>query len=153
MNLSSKPYLIRALNEWIVDNGWVPHLLVDAKVSGVQVPDEHIGVDGHIVLNISPDATRGLLISNDRIIFTTRFSGVSYQIFLPPVAVRAIYAKENGEGMVFPEETFDEEEYRDGAAQQKVTQQHPISPLEQKPAAVKQPSKPKNQRPKLTVVK
>lgn len=104
MATSSRPYLIRALYEWIVDNGWVPHLLVDAQVKSVQVPEQYVGNDGRIVLNISPDATRGLLIGNDRIVFTTRFSGVSYQVFVPPAAVKAIYAKENGEGMAFPEE-------------------------------------------------
>lgn len=104
MATSSRPYLIRGLYEWIVDNGWVPHLLVDTRVKNVQVPEEYVSDDGRIILNISPDATRGLLIGNDRIIFTTRFAGVSYQVCLPPSAVKAIYAKENGEGMVFPEE-------------------------------------------------
>lgn len=107
--ISSRPYLIRALYEWIVDNEWVPHLLVDAQKKDVQVPEQFINQDGRIVLNISPEATRGLLIGNDRIIFTTRFSGVSYQVCVPPSAVKAIYAKENGEGMVFPdEEEWDE---------------------------------------------
>ena len=109
MTRSSRPYLIRALHEWIVDNGWVPHLLVDAREKNVQVPEQYVGADGRIVLNISPDATRGLLLSNDRIVFTTRFAGVSYQVFIPPLAVKAIYAKENGEGMAFPEEEFEEE--------------------------------------------
>ncbi len=105
---SSRPYLIRALYEWIVDNGWVPHILVDARAKNLQVPEQYVGSDGRIVLNISPDATRGLLIGNDRIVFTTRFSGVSYQVCVPPFAVKAIYAKENGEGMAFPEEEEEE---------------------------------------------
>lgn len=104
MATSSRPYLIRALYEWIIDNEWTPHLLVDAQAKNVQVPDQYVGNDGRIVLNVSPEATRGLLIANDRIIFTTRFSGVSYQVFVPPYAVKAIYAKENGEGMAFPED-------------------------------------------------
>ena len=111
MAVSSRPYLIRALYEWIVDNAWVPHIVVDAKMQHVQVPDQYVAEDGNIILNISPDATRGLLIGNDRIVFTTRFSGVSYQVCVPPFAVKAIYAKENGEGMTFPEEDisrFDE---------------------------------------------
>ncbi|WP_162147866.1 ClpXP protease specificity-enhancing factor [Legionella oakridgensis] len=100
---SSKPYLIRGIYEWIVDNDLTPYLLVNAEASGVQVPQEHV-TGGRIVLNISPKACRGLHLENDRILFTARFSGQSTQIFLPPGAVLAIYAKENGRGMEFSEE-------------------------------------------------
>ncbi len=108
MTISNRPYLIRALHEWIVDNGWIPHILVDANKKNVQIPEQYVGQDGHIVLNISPDATRGLFMGNDRIVFTTRFSGVSCQVCVPPSAVKAIYAKENGEGMTFSEEYNDD---------------------------------------------
>ena len=104
---SNKPYLIRAAYDWIVDNELTPYILVNAAYTGVQVPQEHINHD-RIVLNISPAATRGLLLENDRIIFTARFSGKTEQIFVPPGAVLEIYAKENGRGIAFAIE--DEEE-------------------------------------------
>ena len=107
MAKSNRPYLIRALYEWIVDNEWTPHILVDTHVKHVQVPEQYIEKDGSIILNISPEATRGLLLGNDRIVFTTRFSGISYQVCVPPFAVKAIYAKESGEGMTFPEEDIE----------------------------------------------
>jgi len=100
---SNKPYLIRAIYDWIVDNELTPYLLVNANASGVQVPMEHAS-DGRIVLNISPTACRGLHLENDKILFTARFSGQATQILLHPGAVLAIYAKENGEGMRFAEE-------------------------------------------------
>ena len=100
---SNKPYFIRALYDWIVDNDFTPYLLVDALYPGVEVPQEFVN-DGRIVLNISPKACRGLHIENDRIVFTARFSGVATQIFLTPEAVLAIYTKENGRGMEFGEE-------------------------------------------------
>lgn len=100
---SSKPYLIRGLYDWIVENDLTPYLLVNAFSSGVQVPQEHV-VDGRIVLNVSPKACRGLHLENDRIVFTARFSGQATQIVVPPSAVLAIYAKENGRGMEFEEE-------------------------------------------------
>lgn len=97
---SNKPYLIRAAYDWIVDNELTPYVLVNAAYLGVQVPLEHVNQD-RIVLNISPAATRGLLLENDRIIFTARFSGKTEQIFVPPAAVLEIYAKENGRGIAF----------------------------------------------------
>ncbi|WP_058533314.1 ClpXP protease specificity-enhancing factor [Legionella saoudiensis] len=97
---SNKPYLIRAFYDWIVDNGLTPYVLVNTAYAGVQVPHEHI-VEARIVLNISPAATRGLLLENDRIVFTARFSGKTEQIFVPPSAVLEIYAKENGRGIAF----------------------------------------------------
>lgn len=97
---SNKPYLIRAFYDWIVDNELTPYILVHAEYVGVQVPQEHV-VEARIVLNISPSATRGLLLENDRIVFTARFSGKTEQIFVPPAAVLEIYAKENGRGIAF----------------------------------------------------
>ncbi|MBS0358908.1 MAG: ClpXP protease specificity-enhancing factor [Proteobacteria bacterium] len=99
----SRPYLIRALYQWIVDNELTPYIVVDAHAKGVQVPEEFIE-GGKIVLNISPTACRGLHLEIDRIIFSARFSGIAQQIFVPPSAVQAIYAKENGRGMMFSEE-------------------------------------------------
>lgn len=100
---SNKPYLIRAFYDWIVDNQLTPYILVDASYPNVQVPPEHIRNE-RIVLNISPAATRGLLLENDRIVFTARFSGNTEQIFVSPGAVLEIYAKENGRGIAFPSE-------------------------------------------------
>lgn len=104
---SNKPYLIRSFYDWIVDNGLTPYILVDAGFPGTQVPAEHVR-QGRIVLNISPSATRGLLLENDRIVFTARFSGQAQQIFLAPNAVLEIYAKENGRGIAFAIEEEEE---------------------------------------------
>lgn len=97
---SIKPYLIRAAYDWIVDNELTPYILVNTDYFGVQVPQQHI-VESRIVLNISPAATRGLLLENDRINFTARFSGKAEQISVPPGAILEIYAKENGRGIPF----------------------------------------------------
>ena len=104
---SNKPYLIRSFYDWIVDNQKTPYILVDATYPGIQVPKEHIR-HGRIVLNISPMATRGLLLENDRIVFTARFSGQTEQIFVAPNSVLEIYAKENGRGIAFTIEEGDE---------------------------------------------
>lgn len=100
---SNRPYLLRALNEWIVDNEMTPHLLIDADYPGTSVPQEFIQ-DGKIVLNISLTAVTNLLIDNESVSFSARFAGVSTHIYLPVGAVTAIYAKENGHGMIFPED-------------------------------------------------
>ena len=97
---SNKPYLLRALNEWILDNGQTPHVIVDINAEGVDVPDQAIQ-DGKLVLNIAPQATRDLEISNEFISFQARFAGAPHDIFLPIDAVMAIYARENGQGMMF----------------------------------------------------
>ncbi len=100
---SNKPYLIRAMYDWIVDNNLTPYILVNADFPGVEVPQDYVNA-GRIILNISPKSCRGLHLDNDRILFTTRFSGQTMQLFLHPHAVLAIYAKENGRGMEFGEE-------------------------------------------------
>lgn len=104
---SSVPYLIRAINEWILDNGCTPYMIVDATVEEVSVPLEHVK-DGQIVLNISPKAIRDLSISDDYVMFSGRFSGVAYEICAPIGAVMGIIAKENGEGMWFPRDEKDD---------------------------------------------
>lgn len=101
--MSSRPYLVRAFNEWILDNGCTPYIVVDASVQGVQVPTEHVA-NGQIVLNITPGAVEGLLIGNSVLEFSARFGGVPMQVVIPLRAVIAIYAKENGQGMVFGSE-------------------------------------------------
>ena len=99
---SNRPYLLRGLHEWILDNDLSPHILVDANAAGVQVPTQYVK-DGKIVLNISPESIKGLNIGNDEIGFSARFGGNPYDISVPVIAVLAIYAKENGKGMIFPE--------------------------------------------------
>lgn len=100
---SSRPYLIRSLYQWIVDNGVTPYVLVDALVDGVDVPEQHIQ-DDKIVLNIAPMAVQGLTLGDDAISFSARFSGKSLNLLVPTEAVLAIYARENGQGMMFNEE-------------------------------------------------
>lgn len=103
-----KPYLIRSIYEWITDNDLTPHLLVNAEYPGVNLPLEFVE-DGRIVLNIRPQAVQGLALGNDEIEFNARFSGKPMRINAPVPAVLAIYAKENGRGMVFdPEEPDDD---------------------------------------------
>jgi len=97
---SSRPYLVRALYEWIVDNDCTPHLLVNADHAGVQVPDGFAS-DGQIVLNVAPSAVRQLKMDNQAISFEGRFGGVPHSLHVPAAAVMAIYARENGQGMVF----------------------------------------------------
>lgn len=100
---SRRPYLIRAMFEWAVDNGLTPHLMVSAGAAGVEVPQQY-AQDGKITLNISPQAAQGLSIGNDMIVFSARFGGRPWQVRVPPAAVLAVYARENGEGVVFGEE-------------------------------------------------
>ncbi|MCK9607350.1 MAG: ClpXP protease specificity-enhancing factor [Methylomonas sp.] len=103
-----KPYLIRSIYEWITDNNLTPHLLVNAEFPGVNLPTNFIE-NGRIVLNIRPEAIQGLVLGNDEIQFNARFSGKPMRINAPTEAILAIYAKENGRGMVFdPEESDDD---------------------------------------------
>ncbi|VAW65787.1 Stringent starvation protein B, partial [hydrothermal vent metagenome] len=100
---SSRPYLIRALYQWIIDNGTTPYILVDALIEGVDVPQQHIQ-DDKVVLNLAPMAIQGLVLGDDAISFSARFSGQSVDLLVPTQAVLAIYARENGQGMMFNEE-------------------------------------------------
>lgn len=100
---SHRPYLLRALYEWIADNGMTPHLLVDATAAGVRVPP-HTIKDGRVVLNIADRAVAKLEMDNDSVRFTARFGGVSQAVVVPIAAVLAIYARETGQGMALPED-------------------------------------------------
>lgn len=100
---TNRPYLLRALYEWITDNGLTPHVLVDAEHEGVDVP-AHTVQKGKVVLNIAAGATEQLLLDNDVIRFRARFSGKPYPINVPMNAVIAIYARENGQGMMFAQD-------------------------------------------------
>lgn len=98
-----KPYMLHALYAWMTDNGWTPHLVVDAARRGVIVPQEYVNED-KIVLNISKRAVRDLRIEMHQATFSTRFRGVAHEIILPMAAILAVYAEENGQGLTFPSE-------------------------------------------------
>lgn len=100
---SNRPYLIRAMHEWIGDNGMTPYLLVDAASPGVQVPAQAIK-DGRVVLNVAGRAVANLELGNDWIRFKARFAGVGHEVEVPIPAVQAIYAQESGQGMMLPQE-------------------------------------------------
>ena len=100
---SSRPYLVRAVYEWITDNSLTPQLVVNADFDGVQVPRQFV-TDGQIVLNISDRAVQSLVLGTERIEFSARFGGVVFQVSLPVSSVLAVIARENGAGMSFPEE-------------------------------------------------
>ena len=100
---SHRPYLLRALYEWIADNGMTPHILVDARRAGVRVP-AHAVQDGRVVLNIADRAVARLEMDNDSVRFSARFGGVSQSVVVPIAAVLAVYARETGQGMALPED-------------------------------------------------
>src|SRR5512134_1609277 len=133
--ISTKPYLIRAIHEWCADCGYTPYISVKVD-SRTRVPAEFVR-DGEIVLNLSADATRNLTIGNDLIQFSARFSGVSRECSVPVAAVAAVFAKENGQGMLFPMEAE--------ASQTGAQSEPPASPDGGAPAP--------GGRPKLQVIK
>ena len=140
----SRPYLMRALNEWILNNDCTPFVLVDAGLPGVHVPEDYVS-NGQIVLNISPGAVQALYIDDDGLSFNARFGGVPIDVYVPMVAILAIYAKENGQGMVFGEEA--------GAPD---PNKPPKKVIKSVSKGSEVPSKPKldiKPRPALTVVK
>lgn len=132
---SSRPYLIRSLYEWILDNQCTPYALVNARYPDTVVPEAFVEA-GQIVLNLSPNAIRHLEMDNEKICFDGRFGGVAQQVWLPAQAVMAIYARENGQGMVFEVEPA------------------PVPPSSEEGAAPnKGPAGAKPARPALKVVK
>lgn len=98
-----RPYLLRAVHEWALDNGYTPHVLVDAAVEGVIVPNAYVR-DGRITLNIHPQAVHQLDLGNDRVSFFARFGGQSLGVDIPIHAVLAVFARENGRGVFFQDE-------------------------------------------------
>lgn len=119
--ISTRPYLLRAINEWVLDNGMTPYLLVDTIMEGIHVPQDYIQ-NNQIILNIHPDAVHHLLIDNEAITFSARFNGKSHQIYVPINSVTAIYAKETGKGLVFPE--IEDEEKSENSTIKKSTRPH-----------------------------
>ncbi|MBT5218287.1 MAG: ClpXP protease specificity-enhancing factor [Woeseia sp.] len=97
---SKRPYLLRAMHEWMGDNGHTPHVVIDAAADGVTVPTGHVK-DGKIILNISHSAAHNLKLTNSGVSFRARFSGVPFDVWVPTSSVMGIYAKETGQGMIF----------------------------------------------------
>lgn len=106
---SSKPYILRAIYEWLLDNDMTPHLLVDANAEEVAVPMQFVQ-DGKIILNISPSAVQALSLENDDVSFSARFGGKPFNLYLPMESILGIYAKENGQGTMFKDEHMDGDE-------------------------------------------
>lgn len=100
---SSRPYLLRAIYEWIVDNGCTPHVMVNAMLPEVKVPTSYVK-DGQIVLNVAPSAVSRLVMDADALACSARFGGVAWEIYVPVSAILGIYARENGRGMMFESE-------------------------------------------------
>ena len=139
---SSRPYLIRAIYDWLLDNKLTPYIMIDASIPEVVAPKQFIE-DGKIVLNIAQQAVGSLRLGNEWVEFEASFSGVITQIQVPIRAVKAIYSYENGRGMVFNDEDDIEVGGENGSAESE------LQPAD--PAATGQP-KPKG-RPNLKIVK
>lgn len=114
---SSRPYILRALHEWIVDNQCTPHLLVDINHPQVQVPPGY-AADGRIVLNTAPAAVRYFTVDNEAVSFEALFSGAPFSLYVPISAILAIYARENGQGMFFDAESDELSDDHDENAEQ-----------------------------------
>ncbi len=140
-----RPYILRAFYEWLVDNELTPHLVVEADLPGVRVPEQFVQ-DGQIILNLAPRAVGNLEMSNEAITFNARFGGQPHSVIVPLYAVQAIYARENGAGTMFePEEAYMSDVIHDGEASLELTQSSESEPDDE-------PPKPKG-RPSLRVVK
>jgi len=142
---STRPYLLRAMHEWMTDNSQTPLLVVNALIEGVQVPSEHVK-DGRIILNIAWSATRNLQMENDSISFQARFGGVARSVSLPMAAVQGIYARESGQGMVFQDEPGADEPAAEATGPREVA----TGP---QPAAGDEPGRPRPGGPGLRLVK
>ena len=137
---SRRPYLLRAMYEWMVDSGQTPHILVDARQAGVVVPAASVH-EGRIVLNVGPNATQRLSLGNETVEFDARFGGVPQHVVVPVRAVLAVYAREDGEGMMFG---LEDEPTAAGAAERAPSGAGPERP---------DPDQPRKRRPTLKVIK
>lgn len=137
-----RPYLLGALREWIMDNGLTPHILVDAAVDGVDAPAQFVK-DGKMALNIGPAAVRDFTMDDKRLLFNARFGGVSRSLEIPYAALLAIYARENGRGMAFPQDEPLEEALADA----------PVDASAGASAKAPHPAPPVAGKPKLKIVK
>jgi stringent starvation protein B len=158
-----RPYLLRSHYEWLLDNDLTPHIVVDAHIAGVYVPQQFVQ-DGQIVLNIAPSAVVAFELNNTALSFNARFGGVAFDVYVPIAAITAIYARENGAGSMFEPE----QAYIDQAEQESA--EVAIEPIEEKkkspPALVSAPAvssesqsdtperpKPAKGKPSLRVIK
>ncbi|MHB1951549.1 MAG: ClpXP protease specificity-enhancing factor [Acidiferrobacteraceae bacterium] len=130
-----RPYLLRALYDWILDNGQTPHIVVDAAKEGVQVPPEYVH-EGRITLNIHPAAVQGFRMSDTEVSFSGRFSGRALAVSVPVGAVLGAYSRETGHGMFFQDETFND-----------------VPPGGSSPPEGSRPQKPDRKGPALRVIK
>jgi stringent starvation protein B len=132
---SNRPYLLQAFYDWIVDNGCTPYVVVDAYIDGVNVPQNYVS-DGQIVLNVAPRAVTAFHMDREGIAFNTRFGGVPTDIYVPVRAITGIYARENGQGMVFQPESPEPTPPKPQGPKAVKTQ----SPRTEKPTPVSRPS-------------
>nr|VFK57570.1 MAG: stringent starvation protein B [Candidatus Kentron sp. TUN] len=157
---STRPYLIRAIHEWIVDNALTPYILINAQADGASVPGGYTK-DGKIVFNISSNATKNLYLGNEEVTFTGRFNGMSIPVSIPTDAVLAVYAKETGAGMAFQDESREEEQTElpkeaqgleeEGSTKEKSDKEEPEEG--NKAFSQKPPTSDKPSRPTLRIVK
>ena len=134
LNLSpTRPYLARAIYEWICDNNLTPYLMVDATKPYTDVPTQFVQ-DGQIVLNIVPHAVHKLHMSNDAITFSARFGGVSTDIYVPFNAVLGLYAKENGQGLFFDPDEYSNAQDEQNTLESKQKQTQQTEPVKKKPS-------------------
>mgnify|MGYP001943475214 FL=1 len=152
MDISSmmprRPYLLRAFYEWIVDNELTPHLVVDATMNGVRVPEDFVQ-DGQIVLNVAPHSVGNLEMGNEAVTFNARFGGRPHSLILPLYAIQAIYARENGAGTMFePEDAYEL------SSEEGIFEEDLVSTSEEDSASDDKPEPPRpTGRPSLRVVK
>ena len=146
---SNRPYLIRAIYDWLVDNNLTPHLMVDATGVGVMAPLE-FAEDGRLVLNVSPGAVRDIYLGNDMISFSARFHGKPMEIFIPPESVMGIYARENELGMLFADGLV---EGADEAPRRSAPQIVDAEKIVEGSAGLSDAPRPPKGRPNLKVIK
>jgi stringent starvation protein B len=157
--ISTKPYLLRALYEWCVDNGYTPHLAVKVD-SRSQVPSEYVR-NGEITLNVSPSAVHKLQMGNELIEFSARFAGVARQISVPVTCVYALYARETGHGMTFDVDApkpavqadAEKETGAAGPSSGKPGPSNEAGPALPAPAPTTEPTKPTGGKPQLRRIK
>jgi len=145
---SNKPYLLRAVYEWLLDNKVTPHIVIFADHPEANVPRQYVE-DGKIILNVSPTAAQDLLIDNDGVSFNARFAGKPHSLYAPLSAVLALYANENGEGMMFDLEEENTETPLDDTQAEGLSSVKDTKPSDKK----KKSSKKSSKRPSLKVVK
>jgi stringent starvation protein B len=150
--ISTKPYLLRALYEWCVDNGYTPHLAVKVD-SRSQVPSEYVK-NGEITLNVSPSAVHKLQMGNELIEFSARFAGVARQISVPVNCVYALYARETGQGMTFDVDAPKPKVQADAEKETgKPGPSNEAGPALPAPSPTTEPTKPTGGKPQLRRIK